>query len=350
MKIISETLSILLLSLLLIGIVGFLFFYLSFLSGKTMQNVIQISYAKCNDNVGNIEIYAVNLGTNVINSQEIKLFLDGKEINFTGCPKWVSGKYGYGLELDGYDDYILLFKHLQYDLPWTACVWIYLYENLNNKAHAFLDDSDWPSIPNRYSLRFSMHDTNTAGFTHYTIQDYYFSYSFPTNQWKFVCYVGNSSGIYLFVDGKFVEKNSNTIKLPLKFIGHSPLRNFPHGTKGIFDEIRIYGRDLKDSEILSLYQNNEILNGLLHKYNFDEGYGNIIHDLIGSNNGFIYNGSFIYSNPPYLFLDSSKSNLLQFINQSQDFWIVVNYLPSISKTIKIDVVVSNKISSISLSC
>lgn len=323
MKNISEILSILLLALILIGLTAFLFFYLSFLSGKTTQNIIQISYVKCNQNSGNIEIYGANLGANVIDTKNIKLFLNGEEINLSSCPKWVNGKYGYGIELDGIDDYILLLQHLQYDLPWTACTWIYLYENLNNKAHVFLDDSDWPSIPNRYSLRFSMHNTNTAGFTHYTIQDYYFSYSPPINQWKFVCFVGNSSGIYLFVDGTFVERNVNTIKLPLKFIGHSPLRDFPHGTKGIFDEIRIYERDLKDSEILSLYQNIEISNGLIHKYTFDEGYGNIVHDSIKGNHGFLYNDSIVCSNPPYLFLDSNKSNILGFINQSQDFLLLI---------------------------
>jgi len=171
------------------------------------------------------------------------------------CPNWVDGKYGKALSFDGVDDYVEVASPTQYGPEWTACSWVYLRQNLATQAHVFLDDSTWPSTSGHYSIRFSMHNNAQVGFTHYTIEDYYFSYILPTLEWKFVCFVGNTSGTHLYIDGQFIETNPNTINLPVKWIGHSPLRSFPHGTNGTIDEVRIYNQALIADEITDLYNN-----------------------------------------------------------------------------------------------
>ena len=173
----------------------------------------------------------------------------------------VEGKKGKGCEFfgdgNGVEDYIEFSSPTQYDIPWTACSWVYLKENLDTRAHIFLDDSDL--TVNHYSLRFSMHNNKQAGFTSYIVADYYFNYEFPVNEWKFACYLGDSAGTHLYVDGQLIESNPNIIKLPLKYVGHSPLRSSPgdassHAFIGIIDELTIFNKALTMEEINSLYK------------------------------------------------------------------------------------------------
>ncbi len=156
------------------------------------------------------------------------------------------------------EDYIELSSPIQYDIPWTVCSWVYLKQNFPDRAHVFLDDSDGESA-DLYSLRFSMHNNTKAGFTDYLVQDYYLNYEFPIKEWKFACYIGNLSGVYLYVDGQFKDKNPDIIKLPVKYVAHSPLRSnvtsgTPHGTIGIIDEIMIFDKDLSSENVESLYK------------------------------------------------------------------------------------------------
>ena len=176
----------------------------------------------------------------------------------------VRGRFGNSCEFFQKDasgnyieDYIELSSEIQYNTPWTVCSWVYLKENFADKAQVFLDDSDLTI--DHYSIRFSMHNNTKIGFTDYLVKDYYFNYELPVKEWKFVCYMGNLSGIYLYVDGQFKDKNPDIIKLPVKYIAHSPLRSnatsgTPHGTIGIIDEVMIFNKTLNEKKIKALYE------------------------------------------------------------------------------------------------
>jgi len=175
----------------------------------------------------------------------------------------VGGKFGNSCEFFQEDasgnyieDYIELSSPIQYNTPWTVCAWVYLKENLADKAQVFLDDSDLTT--NHYSIRFSMHNNTKVGFTDYLVQDYYFNYELPVKKWKFVCYIGNLSGIYLYADGQFKDKTLDIIKLPVNYIAHSPLRSnatsgTPHGTIGMIDDVMIFDKGFTDKKVKGLY-------------------------------------------------------------------------------------------------
>lgn len=208
-------------------------------------------------------------------------FLSG----FEGSPiehaqHWRHDKF---LELDG-DAYIEVDNHYQISPEWTACTEVYLHKNLKNEAHVFFDDSD-PTNPGYYSVRFSMQDETYAGFTDYTIKDYYFDdFELQTNRWKFVCFVGDNDETRIYVDGEEEKTEEGGIKLPIKWIGNSPERTRPHGTYGIIREVIVYDETLSDDEIEELYEGIDIETELVHYWPMNEGEGDTVYDESENNN------------------------------------------------------------------
>jgi hypothetical protein len=184
----------------------------------------------------------------------------GNILGNTNCN--AEGKFGKGCEFfqtASVQDYIEFSQPVQIEQPWTACTWVYRKDSLN-QPRVFLDDSVLPSASNYYSLRFAMSLGNgAAGFTHYTVEDYWFSSEIPRNKWNFICFAGESNIVKLYIDGQFREDHAGVItpanlKLPVKYLGHSPLRGTDtHATIGIIDEVMVFNKALNSNQVQELY-------------------------------------------------------------------------------------------------
>ncbi len=104
-------------------------------------------------------------------------------------------------------------------------------------------------------------------------------------------------GFKLYVNGnevtpsyvRFLGKSIRTTSSPV-YIG-SGYHKFP----GMVDYVRIYNRVLTSSEVKQNYLEKVTTDGLVSWWDFNEGYGNVVHDKIGDNDGTIYGADWVYT-------------------------------------------------------
>ncbi len=118
---------------------------------------------------------------------------------------------------------------------------------------------------------------------------------FDANTWHhFVgMYNGWSGSFTIYWDGKIVKFTTGggviSSEKGTAIIGGRNNRWFD----GWIKEVRIYGRALNDSELMANYNGNVTTKGLIAWWKFDEGFGNIAHDIIGNNNATVYGAMWV---------------------------------------------------------
>jgi len=81
-KAISEVLAMLLMVVIVVGLIGTVYFFISGMVGRQTAGVIQIGYSTCVP--GNrIEILATNAGTTAIPENQIRVFVEGTSASIT---------------------------------------------------------------------------------------------------------------------------------------------------------------------------------------------------------------------------------------------------------------------------
>ncbi len=188
----------------------------------------------------------------------------------SGCPKWVGGKVGYGIEFDGVDDFINISGD-RLRTTWdelTIMFWVKtnsgchivggtgicmgIFDNYNNSG---INSYFRVYITNGDGVGFALRDdTNTESNAAVNL------YNLTDNNWHFIAITRSGGTITFYVDGNVgitqtVSSTSTiTINNPSSWISIATLVGLAKNFTGIIDEFMIFNRSLTDNEVKALYQ------------------------------------------------------------------------------------------------
>jgi len=161
---------------------------------------------------------------------------------------WTTGRYGYALQFDGVDDYVVAPK-LQINDTVTVVAWVYS-DNYNVAETSIVDFTDLLVLRLSFisnTVKFAVHDGTWR---------YASSSAILTPGWHMFV------GVYSVPNSRF-EVWVDTNKFSSSFIPTNPitdadsvtrLQGKRSGQQIIIDEVRIYNRVLNDSEIKAMYE------------------------------------------------------------------------------------------------
>ena len=191
------------------------------------------------------------------------------------------------LEFDGVDDYVqTTFPGIFENNPRTIQAWIYLTEaptadmcildfgyNAEGMRNTFMVNEDG-------YLQFDMGGDMLIGT---------FGGTLPINEWVHVAFVYDGGEGYLYVNGGKTDNGDLEMltpedETPLR-IGESVLGGMPF--KGMIDEVNIWDTGMED-EIAECFE-DPLPSEVVAFYNFDDGTGSTLTDLVGGNNGTLIN-------------------------------------------------------------
>jgi len=202
-----------------------------------------------------------------INEGEGEVIGDSSGNNHHGTihgARWVQGRFGYGLEFDGSNDYVDLGRGLlhPYFDKFTVEAWIKTDcsgRTIFSEGNAVRGTECFELVPDNnkidaYFDKWYVNDQNITGETF-----------IPDGVWHHVVATKDSGSVNVYVDGSLGGSGSTTRSLhPGGFcrIGKehtSDRRDF----KGIIDEVAIYNRALTPEEVMSHYGGGEVLERVL---------------------------------------------------------------------------------------
>ena len=184
---------------------------------------------------------------------------------------WTAGISGFGLELDGINDYVSIPDNNNLDITDNITIeaWIYPYSMpwiapLISKGTNSSNYGYYLAVGQYYygHLSFKLHSTDTKALWLDS------GYPLETRQWHYIAVVRAGTTAMIYIDGKINNADSyfasyiRTNNLPLELGTYNDYSEFFHG---ILDEVSIYNYALNASEIHNHYR--EILN----KSKWDEG-------------------------------------------------------------------------------
>ena len=186
-------------------------------------------YFKFNENTGNEAISEENAGKGTLTNT-----------------KWVKGVEGSGLSFD--KNASALLTNIDVTDNWTISTWI-------NRGTCNMDNAILAGGPNEDLKLEQWQNTKKLGVTKYRVADNTFDYEVPKGKWTYITFVGNSTGVTLYVNG---VKNSHinlSIPCPKNTIGAAfkeDLENAGNMT-AIVDNYRIIDQSLNAKEVKALY-------------------------------------------------------------------------------------------------
>ncbi len=171
----------------------------------------------------------------------------------TGAPKYVPGKVGQAIKLDGVRDFLT--GAGTYSLPtYTASVWFQVEGGTGNR-----DILSAYEGTNRHGILLEITTTGTVRYLHRAPlgtsggPSIYSTTTHADGAWYHVAIVKSANAMTLYVNGELAGSLADTTQfdaalsqLTVSSLGHaSPSRFFP----GALDELSIYGRDLSAAEV-----------------------------------------------------------------------------------------------------
>ena len=148
-------------------------------------------------------------------------------------------------------------------------------------------------------LMFGMgHDTNGKLIFWGGCQDWHSGLQIPLNQWAHIAMVYNGAGIITaYVNGQgqsYNIGNLNTLAGSL-FLGVQTINNgasYRSSMDGQLDEAKVFNRALTSQEIMDEFSGSApAQNNLTAYFNFEEGTGTSVEDIVGGNNGLLFGNS-----------------------------------------------------------
>ncbi len=176
-----------------------------------------------------------------------------------GNPKWVQGRYGSALLMDGVDDEIRIPHSPTIDLQdeYTFNAWV----RLDNLSVGGVVDGIISKGGRSWGIMQNGGDSIIGGKTRLTAthmgDDHWTGYVFPYQELAMLTVVWNRSEVRFYINGSRVstlEANEtlNTSKNPLR-IGWAQREAYQTGyIKGLIDEVRLYNTTLSEEKIQSL--------------------------------------------------------------------------------------------------
>lgn len=157
--------------------------------------------------------------------------------------QWISeGKVGGALAFDG-DDYITIGK-ADITSPWSVAAWV-KYDKASTNNAVLLSS-------NQTAIKIEQWDNlGKVGYTQYGVADYAFNYSLPVNEWTHLTFVGDTSGVKLYVNGQYTDSHNAAVNCPMSYIGTGKNHDVGH-IQGALDELKIYTKVLTPAEIAGL--------------------------------------------------------------------------------------------------
>ncbi|MDF1498383.1 MAG: PA14 domain-containing protein [Patescibacteria group bacterium] len=252
------------------------------------------------DNTGLVSYWDFDEGTGEIVGDSSGNGNDGSLSNVDGTlynmdeSDWVNGKYGYGLDFDGINDYV---KTNSFSIPNTNNVitfsgWI---NNSKKTAHQTLIADATQSGSTGFLFLYRQYDNDYLiwQFAFGTSYSYFYSSSnFFTgydNQWVYVTavvdYANKTAKFYR--NGELINTATTTLNMLFpnlsrsKYIGS--YNSSAHRFDGLMDDVRIYNRALSDAEVEEHYKGVFTDNsGLVGYWNFNEGTGTVVNEISGN--------------------------------------------------------------------
>lgn len=186
---------------------------------------------------------------------------NGNHGKIFGAPQWVKGKIGSALQFDGENDWVKVEPSPGLDIkdgitielwvkPGAADVGGLIWKG-NHPYYASYGITKFYGWGAGFGLHFTDNKTPESEYFHLPIPD--------DKEWHHIAAVWNGKGWKLLVDGTGVNEGErpgtlyieHTIKECLNIGGSDRSHCTPF--KGIIDEVRIYNRGLKGSEIFNNY-------------------------------------------------------------------------------------------------
>lgn len=212
----------------------------------------------------------------------------------TGTPTYVPGEVGSAISLDGAANYIELPADMLNFTNFTIAAWVYW-----NGGAAWQRIFDFGNGTTQYmfltpnsgsgTLRFAI-TTNGAG-GEQVVQT---AAPMVSNQWIHVAVTGNGSIVNLYVNGMLAASGSVTLN-PAAF---NPVLNYLGKSQysdplfsGKLDEVLVANYAMSSAQVAGLVGSMPPLPTLVHRYNFNETSGTIVHDSVG---GSAWNGTLPY--------------------------------------------------------
>jgi ribosomal protein S27E len=182
----------------------------------------------------------------------------GNDGTLMGDPKWVKGRKGGALQLDG-NQYVSLGAILQgsYKEITIAC-WV---KHGSSQWQNIVERSAWDN-PDGIGLMMD-YNTTSATFGHYGIVGASSKANVQDNQWHHVAGTMRQSGsdyVYsIYVDGKLDNTATNATGLTATKNGWAIGARYDGtwGYRGLVEDVRIYDRALSASEIQAIYTEQE---------------------------------------------------------------------------------------------
>ena len=213
-----------------------------------------------------------------------------------GLPALVAGKYGSALGLNGTNQYVMLPAGMMASATnFTIAAWVYwnggaawqrIFDFGNNTTqYMFLTpDSGYGT------LRFAI--TTNGGGGEQIIE----TAPLTSNQWIHVAVTCNGNTGCLYTNGVLaasgsISLNPTLFNPALNYLGESQYPADPQFS-GALDDVLIANYAMSAAQVAWLPFNNAPLPALVHRYNFNETSGTVVHDLVGGPawNGTLPNG------------------------------------------------------------
>ncbi len=221
---------------------------------------------------------------------------------------WVDGISGKALSFDGTDDYVggigstSTYSFIQNTGVFTIESWIKFTDYTTNDVFVivasttgsayrgfFFGYQNGPeSTDNQLRMFLAKGSSGNPVISSLSSNDI-----ITDNNWHHVAATGDGSKVTFYVDGlpdtgtgtmgsKASGDSSNLLN-----IGRSPHHSAPYYFDGLIDEIGIYDKTLSANEIKAKYDEFAPDTDQIAHWPFDEGSGEIAHDLIGDNDGIL---------------------------------------------------------------
>ena len=173
----------------------------------------------------------------------------------TGASWLAAGLVGSALSFDGTEDFMTVgASSLAASGGWTAALWV--RRTGDNTTAALFGPSDVVSGLTAIKLEQDK-TTNKVGVTRFGTADYWFEYVAPLNSWVHLTFVGDASSTKLYVNGAREGEVSQSIDLPLHYIGvlynSATVLRLSDYLQADLDEVRIYDRALSATQIDALF-------------------------------------------------------------------------------------------------
>jgi hypothetical protein len=158
---------------------------------------------------------------------------------------WAVGRVGYGLKFNGGAERVNIDAET---IPpsWSASMWIKRENSPNIEARLLdcrIDETGGTSLRLE-----QFNPPDRMGFTSYGVEDYFYDYVAPLNQWLHIAFVGTPTGTSLYVNGALIGTHPASVSLSVTKLGTFDI----NAIKGLMDEVQIYNRALTPAEVLSL--------------------------------------------------------------------------------------------------